>query len=102
MADALSKIKLLEELAKLGLEDKVVIKTIEKLALYKIESLERDLKDIKSKLKEFEKKYKISSKDFLKKYNAGELGDEVNFVQWASLLDMAERVEGRLKAIKSA
>lgn len=86
----------------IGGEDDVLIKTIEKLTQYKIEALEKDLADIKRKLLKFERKYKMESSNFIKKFENGQLGDETDFMEWASLLDMAERIESRLEKIKGA
>lgn len=101
MSEAISKIKTLKELAELGKEDETILKTIDKLMEYKIEQLKKDLKEIKNKLSIFEKKYKMSSKNFIKKFESGELGDDISFIQWSSLYDMYTRIESRLNSIRS-
>ena len=44
----------------------------------------------------------MESSNFIKKFENGQLGDETDFMEWASLLDMAERIESRLEKIKGA
>ncbi|MEN4017726.1 MAG: hypothetical protein PQ975_04385 [Methanobacterium sp.] len=100
MADVISKIKILEELAKLGSDDEVFINAIDKLTKYKINELEKDINDIEISLKEFEEKYGLESTEFIKKFESGEMGDEMDFMEWASLYDMKERLKNRLNIVK--
>lgn len=101
MADVIyKKIKILEELAKLGAEDEVFINVIDKLTKYKINELEKDLKDIETNIKKFEDKYRLNSEEFIKKFRSGEIGDEMDFFEWASLYDMRERLRNRLDIVK--
>ena len=50
----------------------------------------RDLSDadVRRELKRFEEKYGLASKDFYAKFNRGELGDEEDFFEWATLWDV--------------
>jgi hypothetical protein len=100
LADVISKIKILEELAKLGSDDEVFINAIDKLTKYKINELEKDINDIEISLKEFEEKYGLESTEFIKKFESSEMGDEMDFMEWASLYDMKERLKNRLNIVK--
>jgi len=102
LADVISKIRVLEELAKLGADDEVFLQAIDKLTKYKIEGLERDLEEIRNTLVKFEDKYGMSSAKFLSRYESGELGDDMDYLEWSSLLDMHGRIERRLEIIKGA
>lgn len=42
-------------------------------------------------LRSYETKYHMNSKEFYKKYNRGELGDNEDFVKWAGYFVMAVR-----------
>lgn len=96
MADVVNKIKILEELAKLGGEDEVFLLTIDKLTRYKRDKLENDLKEIEAQLRSFEDEYATDSDDFLLKFDKGEVGDNIDFMEWASLCDMKKRIQNRL------
>lgn len=102
MADVISKIKILEELAKLGGEDEVFRRTIDKLTLYKKDKLEDDLKEINAHIKSFEEEYGMDSIDFLQKFEEGKAGDKMDFMEWASLCDMRERIRDRLTLLEGA
>lgn len=64
MADVISKIKILEELAKLGGEDEVFRRTIDKLTRYKKDKLEDDLREIEAQIKSLEEEYGMDSHVF--------------------------------------
>lgn len=53
----------------------------------KKKTLNFKLKQYKERLKKFEEEHKMSTREFLKKYNAGELGDEAYLLEWEYLAD---------------
>ncbi|HOI40264.1 MAG TPA: hypothetical protein PL168_05995 [Methanobacterium sp.] len=102
MADMISKIKVLEELAKLGGEDEVFLRAIDKLTRYKRDKLQDDLKDIEAQIQYFEEEYGMKSHDFVLKFEKGDVGDRIDFMEWASLCDMRERIMNRLNLLEGA
>ena len=46
--------------------------------------IEHSIKRTKEKLKEFEEKYGMSSGEFYKRFERGELGDSQDFMLWAA------------------
>ncbi len=51
---------------------------------------------LKEQLAEFEQCYSLSSPDFYRRYEHGEMGDEIDFIEWASTVDMLANVDKRL------
>jgi hypothetical protein len=98
----ISKIKVLEELARWGADDEVFLQTIDELTRYKIEGLEKDLKDIGTGLNIFEDKYGMDSDEFYHKFESGILGDEMDYLECSSLRDMHKRIKERLEIINGA
>ncbi len=49
--------------------------------------------DIRQELKALEERYGMASAVFFERFNRGELGDEPDFLMWASLYDMLARAE---------
>jgi len=47
-------------------------------------------------LEEFEKKYALSSSEFYTQYENGELGDDMDFVEWAATVEMLANADRRL------
>ena len=56
-----------------------------------------DLLEIIWQLAELEQKYDMKSADFIEKFKRGEMGDEMDFIWWASIYDLylglRERIE---------
>jgi len=44
---------------------------------------------LEQQLAEFERRYSISSKEFHEKFERGELGDAMDFVEWSATYEMA-------------
>jgi len=59
-----------------------------------------DLLEITWQLAELEQKYNMKSAKFIEKFRRGEMGDEMDFIWWASIydlyLDLRERIERAL------
>ncbi len=66
----------------------------------KKKTLSFKLKQYKERLKKFEEKYNMSTREFLKKYNAGELGDEAYLLEWEYLAEAANLTKRELKEIE--
>ncbi|MBU0599292.1 hypothetical protein KKB84_05510 [bacterium] len=103
IAETLGKIKTLENLVRDGMEDDVIVKTvdktIDKLLFYRREKYERDIKELQEKMNLFEKRYKMDSEDFYKRFNEGNLGDDMDYIEWFALYDMKKRIEERMKGL---
>lgn len=70
-------------------------------------ALEREKKVISSsieisqkKLKDFEKKYQLSTADFFAKYQKGEMGDGTDIIDWAGEYKMLLKLEDDLKKLE--
>ena len=48
-------------------------------------------------LKTFEKKYNMETKKFFKYFEAGKLGDDIDFVEWSSFYKIHQRIPERKK-----
>jgi hypothetical protein len=44
----------------------------------------------------FERTYALRSRQFYDRYQRGEMGDEMDFIEWAATVEMAERLQQRL------
>ena len=70
-------------------------------------ALEREKKVISSsieisqkKLKDFEKRYQLSTSDFFAKYQKGEMGDGADIIDWAGEYKMLLKLEDDLKKLE--
>ena len=72
----------------------------EGLNLKKI-ALTHSLRNYQSELEAFEKKYRMKSKIFIKKFENGILGDEAFWFEWLFLYKAMQKTEEKLKLLKS-
>lgn len=48
--------------------------------------------ELRRQLAEFEVRYAMKSQTFLRRFTAGELGDDLAFIRWSGLLRIASKV----------
>jgi hypothetical protein len=53
-----------------------------------VNSTQEDISDLEQSLKNFETKYKMSSSEFYQKFQAGKLGDDIDFFEWSVFYEM--------------
>jgi phage shock protein A len=51
-------------------------------------SLAKQIEDLEDKLKNFEKKYQMSSQEFNRQFQEGKLGDSIDFFEWNTYYEM--------------
>ncbi len=89
----------LERLAILYRQDQpseTMAKTLKKLFGYEAEICRSQLRQLRDDLSDFEKKFQMASDEFFKRFQNGQTDDNMDFVEWASIVQMARRLERRL------
>ncbi|MCT7948873.1 hypothetical protein NG798_03660 [Ancylothrix sp. C2] len=51
-------------------------------------SLAKQIEDLEHNLKKFEEKYQMSSQKFYQEFQAGQLGDSIDFFEWNTYYEM--------------
>jgi hypothetical protein len=59
------------------------------------------INQLRGDLNEFEERYEMDSQTFYKKFKSGELGDAMDYMEWAALFNMFERAKARLEILTS-
>jgi hypothetical protein len=72
----------------------------EGLNLKKI-ALTHSLKNYQSELAAFEKKYRMKSKMFIKKFESGVLGDDVSWFEWLFIHTAMQKTKDKLNLLKA-
>jgi hypothetical protein len=90
------RLSALAELYERGHASPLMEHTLEKLLAYEAELCREQLAQLQADLKRFEDRYGQKSADFYKAYLAGEVDDRMDFVEWASLVQMSSKVQERL------
>lgn len=73
--------------------------TLNKLFDVEIARAQKDFDLLGNDLAEFEERFGMKSADFFAQFERGELGDDMDFIEWASLYQMREGVGERLKLL---
>jgi hypothetical protein len=89
----------LAELYEQGQVSDLMDRTLEKLLRHEAEECQALLNQLQADLAEFEQKYQLSSAEFYRQFQAGHTGDDMDYVEWASLIQMAENLAKRLRLL---
>ena len=75
-------------------------RTLQKLLKYETESSYQQLSQLEQDLASYEKQYGMISDEFFRRYQQGQTDDRMDYVEWASLIQMAQRLKTRLALLK--
>lgn len=96
----LENIRTLERYIELNDTDTFTERAINKIISHNLQKEESEQSEVKDKLKRFERKYNMSSKEFHERFNQGELGDDEDFFVWDALFEMNRRIRKRILLLK--
>ena len=74
-------------------------RTLEKLLRHEADACQAQLRQLQADLREFEQKYQRSSAEFYEQFQAGQTSDAMDYVEWASLIQMADNLTKRLRLL---
>ena len=95
MGEALRKIEWVQSFIQQFGEEPFFEVALQKMLDYRAEQYDRELKEIEGDLRLFEEQYDLSTAAFLKEFQAGRMGDDMDFLEWASLHRMKRRIQTR-------
>jgi len=98
----LDKVKLLEKYIAVDVStiDPVVELAIEKLLKREASRLDELRQRLLKQKIEFEKRYRLNSEEFYRRYEKGAMGDEMDYVEWSATVDMLAGIEKRLSLLQ--
>ena len=82
-----------------GLDD-FLEQSLHKILQIEESSIRSRLNIVEAELRIYETKYELSSGEFLKRFNRGELDDRTDFLDWYALVDTKERLLSTLVVVK--
>lgn len=82
-----------------GQVSQLMDQTLDKLLAHEAEQSRAQLGELKTDLAELEQRYGMSSEEFFARYQAGQTDDRMDFVEWASLVQMAANLRQRLRLL---
>jgi len=79
--------------------DPVFDKTLSKLLAREHARMQHLIDRLQQDIHQFEQAYQLTSPEFYRRYNRGEMGDEVDFIDWAATLEMLENAQKRVNLL---
>jgi hypothetical protein len=98
---ALEKVKRLEQYILLDQTriDPVLDMTLNKLLSREFNRMANLKTRLVKQMQVFENQYHLKSQEFYPRYESGELGDEMDFMEWSSTIEMVRNVDKRLAVL---
>jgi hypothetical protein len=79
----------------------VMTRTLDKLLRYETEFSQEQLNELQADLRQFEQQYGFPSDEFFRQFQAGQTDDRMDYVEWASMVQMARNLEARLDLLSN-
>jgi IMP dehydrogenase/GMP reductase len=76
--------------------------TLGKLISLEAAEAQRDAEELSADLLKFEERFGMESQAFYKRFEAGELGDDMDYMEWAAFFNMYQHAKERLEALSEA
>ena len=79
-----------------GYQSPVVDQAVKKLVALEVEQTRAELQRLEARLLAYEQQYDMTSAEFYRRFRSGELGDDMDFVEWSVFWDMCQAALSRL------
>lgn len=101
MAAILEKIQRLEQYVQFtnGHVDRALEDTIDKVLDRERRRLLRQQSRLKSQISHFEAHYGWTSQEFYPRFERGELGDDMDFIEWSATIEMTENLHHTIELL---
>ncbi|NOX61792.1 MAG: hypothetical protein GXP42_07585 [Chloroflexi bacterium] len=83
-----------------GLDDTFIDRALQKVVERQIERDETDLARLDTELRAFEHRFGLTSDEFWRRYQAGEMEDNADFMEWNVFYKMRRRIQQRLRILR--
>jgi hypothetical protein len=100
ISNPLDALRNLEQLYQRGFRDAITDAALLRVASSQAARDEVVLRDLERDLSELEQQYKMSSEEFFQRWQAGEMADTADFMDWNALYQMAREVRERLDLLR--
>mgnify|MGYP001369174865 CR=1 FL=1 len=84
----LEKMHRIETIYRQGFQSDLIDRTVDKLIDLEEARATRDLAELQQRLIAFEQTYQLASEEFYARYEAGQLEDSADFMEWSAFYDM--------------
>ena len=81
--------------------DHLTARTLNKLVDLETSRIRMQLEDIERVMADYERQYSMKTAEFFEQFEAGKLGDRMDFIEWSSLTKMAAHLRSVLEEVSS-
>jgi len=93
------RLRTLAQLYQQGRPSELMERTLDKMLSFEADTCQAQLAELEADLAAFEERYNLSSAEFYRRFQAGEIDDRMDYVEWASLVQMADNLRARLRLL---
>ena len=93
------RLRVLAQLYQQGQASELMDRTLDKLLAHEADLCREQLGELQKDLAELEERYGLSSDEFYRRYQAGQTDDQMDYVEWASLVQMRDSLQERLRVL---
>ncbi len=99
--NAFEKLKKFECLFQSGHKSALVDQTLAKLVELELFELRKELREVNNRIDEFERQYNMATENFIEKFDAGEIGDDADFVEWFAYSDIGAELRKKIDILNA-
>ena len=100
-SQVLAKLKILETLYQQGKSNDVINQTLDKIISQELAESRQKNQELEAEMQCFEQQYQMSSAEFSQRFHSGELGDEIDFVEWNAFYQMWMTLQEQIQLLQS-
>lgn len=100
-AGTVARLRRLVDLYERGYQSTLVDQTVGKLFALEIKQAKAELQRLDERMAQYEHQYRMSSEEFYGRFTAGELGDDMDFMEWSIFYDMRQRTAAHLDELEA-
>jgi hypothetical protein len=97
----LNKLKIIETLCQQSNNNQSIEQTLDKIISQELATAQHKKSELDIDIQQFEDQYQMPSPEFQKKFHTGELGDDVDFVEWNALYQMSNSLQKQIDLLQS-
>jgi hypothetical protein len=100
-SNIITKLKILETLYLRGEANEAIEQTLDKIIKQELAICQQKNAELEADIRKFEQEYQMSSAEFYQRFHAGELGDDIDLVEWNAFYQMWQKLQEQIKLLQS-
>ncbi len=97
---AVQDLERLAQFYQAGYQTRFLDTALHKVVSHQVQRDEANLERVEAELADFEQRYGLTSQEFWTQYQAGQIADDADFVEWNVFCKMRQRLTERLRLLR--